>query len=129
MRFTLYPIYWLSGAIDDEPFDLGKLPFDVVENVRIEVVSHQFRGDEFDLWKKNLGKDLVRELEGVEYALVHRYEPLPIVNPLTGERLGEQQRTNESETLVRQVAACLRLSRPMRQRALEMHGSATGLWM
>ena len=69
MRFTLYPIYWLSGAIDDEPFDLGKLPFDVVENVRIEAVSHQFRGDEFDLWKKNLGKDLVRELEGVEYAL------------------------------------------------------------
>lgn len=75
MRFTLYPIYWLSGEVDDEQFDLSRLPFDVTEDVRIEDASPQFRADAFDLGKERLGTGILEELQGVRYALVHRYEP------------------------------------------------------
>jgi hypothetical protein len=79
MRFTLYPIYWLSDELDDEQFDLGRLPIDVTENVRIEAVSQRFREHAFDLGRERLGTDILHELEAVRYALVHRYEPEPII--------------------------------------------------
>lgn len=126
MRFTLYPIYWLAGELDDEQFDLGRLPFDVVENVRIEDVSQRFRADAFDLGKETLGTKILEELERVRYALVHRYEPDPIISEATHEILGYAQSNEHSETLIRQIAACLRLIRPMRQSALLMRGEVRG---
>jgi len=123
MRFTLYPIYWLSGEVDDEQFDLNKLPFDITENVRIEDVSQRFRKDAFDLGKERLGTDILKELESVRYALVHRYDPEPVIDNETGEILGYKQYSESSEMLIRHVAACLRLIRPMRQHALLMRGS------
>jgi hypothetical protein len=111
MRFTLYPIYWLAGQLDDEAFDLTRLPFDVTENVRIEEVSQRFRAQAFDLGRERLGTGILEELERVRYALVHRYDPGPIIDEQTGAILGYKQSSESSETLIRQVAACLRLLR------------------
>ncbi|MGD0923345.1 MAG: hypothetical protein ABSA70_16515 [Terriglobia bacterium] len=113
MNFTLYPIYGLAGAVDDEQFDLNKLPFDVAEDVRIEAVFDRFWKGTFDLFKERLGTDRVDDLKSVRYALVHRYDPEP----------GEYQQRERSEKTVRMLAACLRLIRPMRQNALLMQGN------
>lgn len=110
MNFTLYPIYWVADAIDDVPFDLGRLPIDVAEGVHIESVREQFREGAFELWSSRIGTIVVDKLEQVRFALVHRYGPVPIV------------RNADSQELVRMLAACLRLIRPMRQSALMIHG-------
>jgi hypothetical protein len=120
MNFTLYPTYWLADALDGEPFDLGRLPFDITEGVRIEALGERFRPGTFDLHKVRLGTAVVEEMEQVRFALVHRYQPKPIM--VNGEAIGEQERSGDSENLVRMLAACLRLIRPMRQRALLMSG-------
>jgi hypothetical protein len=118
MRFTLYPIYWLSDALEDEQFDLSKLPFTVTDDVRIEAVSV----GALELGKERLGTDILGELESVRHALVHRYEAEPIVNEETREIQGYKHSSESSETMIREIAACLRLIRPMRQRALLMRG-------
>jgi hypothetical protein len=119
MRFTLYPIYWIADVADDEPFDVTGLPFDVTEDVQIEAVSDRFRQGAFDLMRRKLGEDITRIMEGVRYALVHRYDP--VVNELDSQA-GDADNSKSSEDLVRLVAACLRLIRPMRQHALLMRG-------
>jgi hypothetical protein len=113
MKFTLYPVYWIADLVDDEQFDLNRLPFDITENVRLENVSGHFRGGAFALWAESLGQDIVGHLEDVKYALVHRYHT---------RLVDEQQQATASETLLRNLAACLRLIRPMRQHALLMRG-------
>jgi hypothetical protein len=120
MNFTLYPISWVADAIDDVPFDQGRLPIDIAEGVRIESVREHFRERAFELWSSRVGTIVVDELERVRFALVHRYTPDPIV--VDGEVIGEQRRSADSQNLVRMLAACLRLIRPMRQSALMIHG-------
>lgn len=121
MHFTLYPIYWLADQVGGRtPFDLSCLPFDIAEDVRIESVRERFREGEFDHHNGRLGTEVTNELRRVEFALVHRYEPRPIV--VQGDVIGERLRDNESESLIRTLAACLRLIRPMRQHALLMRG-------
>jgi hypothetical protein len=121
MRFTLYPIYWLADHLADEQFDEAVLPFPIAEDVGVECLADRFRVGRFDDMRERLGAEVVRKLEGVRYALVHRYEPAPIV--AGGLVVGEHPQREQSETLVRGLAACLRLIRPMRQEALLMHGS------
>ncbi len=118
MNFTLYPIYELASDLDGEPFDLTRLPFDITEGVRIEAVK--FHPATFDPHKETLGTYIVEELERVRFALVHRYKPKPII--VDEEIIGEQDTSEDSDKLVRMVAACLRLIRPMRQNALLMRG-------
>ena len=117
MKFTLYPIYCLALGWDDEPFDLNRLPFDLIENVRIEAVAERFREGTFDLWRERLGESLVAQLNSVRYALVHRY------NPENDSIVSTHNHRVQSEALLRNLAACLRLVRPMRQLALLMHGN------
>src|ERR1700737_4288766 len=121
MNFTLCPIYWVADALNDVPFDLGRLPIDIAEGVRIESVREHFRETAFELWSSRVGTIVVDELKRVRFALVHRYAPEPIV--VDGEVIGEQDRSVDSQNLVRMLAACLRLIRPMRQSALLIHGS------
>jgi len=122
MNFTLYPIYWIADGIDgNAPFDQALLPLDIAEAVRIERVSERFPNGAFDLWRERFGTAVVEELERVRFALVHRYNPDAIV--VDGEIIGEQHHNSESEKLVRMLAACLRLIRPMRLQALLMRGS------
>jgi hypothetical protein len=120
MNFTLYPIYWLADAINGVPFDQGRLPVDVAEGVRIESVREHFREGAFELWRPMVGTTVVDNLERVQFAMVHLYVPEPIV--VDDGILGAQQRSSESQKLVRMLAACLRLIRPMRQSALTIHG-------
>src|ERR1700674_2047242 len=120
MNFNLYPIHWLADEVGGNPFDRTRLPFEIAEDVRIEAVRERFREDAFTVWAPSAGSIVVDELERVRFALVHRYDPEPIV--VDGEVIGEQHRSAESEQLVRMLAACLRLIRPMRQSALMIHG-------
>jgi len=114
MRFTLYPIYWVADPhLDPEPFDHNLLPFDITENARIESLAGRFRPDTFALGADRHGT--------VQYALVHRYDPQPVF--ANGEYVGDAQFSQQSETLVRELMACLRLVRPMRATALVMRGS------
>lgn len=122
MRFTLYPIYWVVDEhLDPEPFDHNVLPFDIAENVRIESLAGRFRPDTFALGADRYGNDIREELENVRYALVHRYDPRPVLE--NGEYVGDAQFNRSSEATVRELMACLRLIRPMRARALVMRGS------
>jgi hypothetical protein len=115
-NFSLYEVYDVAGGADDEQFDTQLLPFDIVEGVRIEDVSTLLHGPTFDFVKERMGSDAVRQLQGVEYALVHRYSPKPATDP-EGNWIGEEIHSQQSTELVRSVAACLRLLRPMRQSA------------
>ena len=65
MNFTLYPIYWLADAVDDEQFDLSKLPFDVADDVHIEEVSARFATGTFDLFREKLGTERLDDLRSV----------------------------------------------------------------
>lgn len=124
MNFTLYPIYSLAGEIDDEQFDLGLLPFDIGESVHIEAVHERFRPGTFDGFKDRLGTTVVDKIRNVRFALVHRYQPQPIM--VNDEVIGEQQYSEESKKLATMLAACLRLIRPMRLDALSMWGKIRG---
>jgi hypothetical protein len=119
-NFSLYVLYNLGRPqLDDEPFDLTCLPFDIADGVRIEDVSGFLRADAFDCVTPYMGTLAVKELRRTRYALVHRYERQPII--ANGE-VGEQQRNEASEILVKNIAACLRLIRPMREFASVMYG-------
>ncbi len=120
MNFTLYPIYWLADEASGEPFDLRCLPFEITEGVSIESVSERFREGEFDHLSSRVGTLVTDELRRVNFALVHRYDPEPIV--VDGEVIAEKLRNPESEQLIKNLAACLRLIRPMRQHPLLMRG-------
>jgi hypothetical protein len=121
MRFNLYPIHWVSDPhLDPVPFDHKLLPLDITEGVRIEAVAARFRPGTFDPHRKHLGEDVIKVLERVRYAIVHRYRPEIVI--VDDKVIGEAQHNESSERLVREIAACLRLIRPMRQHAMMMRG-------
>ena len=105
---NLYAIFGLAQNWEDEPFDHSKLPAPIVPNVAIENVKPMFSDNTFDLFDKFLGKDDLEALRSVEYGIVHRFQ-------LGNYRDGETQKL-ESGQMVHDLAACLRLIRPMRQR-------------
>ncbi len=115
-RFSLYPIGRLSvgppRGWDDEDFDLTQLPFEVLPDARIEDVSSLIRKGEFDIHKPGLGEYRIRELERIKYAIIHRY-PLHGQDRDSGEYLYDADQTARSRELVHQLAACLRIVRPV----------------
>jgi hypothetical protein len=120
MRFNLYPIHWVAMPhLDPEPFDPNTLPFEIAEGVRIE--SIRFIENAFELHRPHLGDDLIEVMQRVRYAIVHRYNPDTFI--VDGAVIGEVQHNQRSEQLLREVAACLRLIRPMRQHAMLMRGT------
>ena len=120
MKFNLYPILWVAKPhLDPEPFDPSLLPFDLADGVRIERVK--FREDAFELHRRDLGDRLVEAVEGVRYALVHRYNPDMVV--ANEQVIDEVQHDYRSKQLLQNIAACLRLVRPMRQHAMMMWGT------
>jgi len=120
MNFTLYPIYWVADAADDEPFDHRKLPFHVIDGVHIEDISGRFNKGSFDIFREHLASGVVRNLGEVRYALVDRYVVRP--GTLDGEYLDDAAWKKRSKQTVEKLAACLRLIRPMRQRVLTIWG-------
>jgi len=125
MKFTLYPIHWLASVWVDASFDLGKLPFEVLEDVHIESVSERFRPGEFHPFRDDLGGEVLTVLEDVRYGIVHRYDPdssAQLHCGGVGDVVGHEDHKRRSKQLVSELAACLRLIRPMRQHALLMRG-------
>lgn len=113
-RVTLYPIYSIARGWDDEPFDLALLPFSLFPDLAIEDVSPMFNERTFDWLRNEVGRYAMQDLQGVHYTLVHRYQ--------TSDLGDKGRKDEESEELVRNVAACLRIIRPMRQGATLMRG-------
>jgi hypothetical protein len=122
-KFTLYAIYSLANSQweEDEQFDLSRLPFDIAEGVRIEDVSQFILGDTFKFLEKRVGSDQVEALQRTRYALVHRFDAEMTIK--NGEVISTEDYIQRSEQLVRKVAACLRLIRPMRQSSSFMRGN------
>jgi hypothetical protein len=120
-RFSLYPIgriargSLLNGA-DDEDFDLALLPFEIFESINVEDVSALVRKGEFDIHKPGLGQYRIHELEKIKYAIIHRY-PQHGPSPDTGEFLVDGAQRDRSRRLVLEIAACLRIIRPITTRA------------
>jgi hypothetical protein len=117
----LEPVIGLAGGADEETFDQSVLPFGVVDDVRIENVSPLIRPGTFDHLKAMLGQDVVEKMERVRYGLIFRYGATTAIDGETPGDDSEQHR--RAEYYVRKIAACLRLVRPMRQRALLMRGT------
>jgi hypothetical protein len=113
LRATLYPIAGLAGSWEDEPFDESALPARIVEDVTIENVTPMFKNDTWSFVEGEIGKRDLEVLRRVQYAMVHRYS-----SSQYGSGNLEQQSTN----LVHNLAACLRLVRPLRQFALVING-------
>jgi hypothetical protein len=118
--FTLYAIYGVASQSGEEQFDLIRLPFDIAEGVRIEDVSAFIRDGTFKFVEKRMGSDDVEQLQNTHYALVHRFDGRATFKD--GDLVQEHEHNARSEQLIRKVAACLRLIRPMRQSAQFMQG-------
>jgi len=111
---TLYPIYAVTHAWQDDPFDHTKLPAQIVKDVTIERVDSMFNEQTFSWISSEMGKQEISNLKGIQFAIVHRFQ-LPAFDT--------DQAQNQSAELVNKVAACLRVIRPMRQFASLMAGS------
>lgn len=121
-KFTLYAIYSLANQWGEpEQFDLKRLPLDIAEGVRIEDVSQLLRHDTFKSVEKRAGSDEVEALQRTRYALVHRFDAEMTIK--NGEVISTEDYIRDSEQLIRKVAACLRLIRPMRQSSTFMRGN------
>jgi len=112
-RVTVYPIAGVTGPWQDEPFDTSALPTQLIPDLHIEDVSSMFKNDTWDLFEGEMGKRDVEVLRRVKYAIVHRYWS-------TEHGTGDLER--KSSELVYNIAACLRLIRPMKQYALVING-------
>lgn len=123
-NFSLFPLEriarnWPGGF--EGCFDDSKLPFEIVKDVYIENVSALIPDDEFDYLKSHLGSEIVKHLEKVSYAIVHRY-PSFVVDANTGHYTLESELREQSTEIVQRVVACLRLIRPTSQHAQFMGG-------
>jgi hypothetical protein len=118
--FTLYPIYGVVEQGQRDFFDLGRLPFEIAQGISIEDVAELIQG-EFKHVEKRMGKDDADQLQKTHYALVYRFEAAITVE--NGEIVQEHEHVKRGEQLVRKVAACLRLIRPMRQSSNFMRGT------
>lgn len=114
-KLTLYPIHAVANVHEDQPFDPALLPYQVVEDVVLEDVTSLFNEETWHWVEHELGRHQIQELRSVRYAIVHRYE--------TQEEGHGGEADTKSERLVKNLAALLRLVRPMRQTALTMQGA------
>jgi len=114
-RITLYPINAVAGVWEDEPFDQTNLPAQILPDVSIENVSSMFTEDTFSWVHTAMGTRDLETLNNVKYAIVHRFS-VPV-------NLDSGKADQDSAQLVNNVAACLRLIRPMRQSASMMVGN------
>jgi hypothetical protein len=113
-KITLYPIFAVADEIDDQPFDQHVLPFGVVDGATVENVRPLFTEETFRWVKNELGRHDLEDLQQIEHAIVHRY--------VVDDEADGNPADIESAKLVRNLVACLRLIRPMRQRTGLMRG-------
>jgi hypothetical protein len=125
LKFSLFPLERIArqsqGLHPEDNFDDSKLPFEIVDGVYIENIAGLIPEDEFDYCKPMLGSEAVRHLEGIKYAIIHRF-PCPEIDPVTGSLTLEPEVSQKSRDRVQQITACLRLIRPTPQHAQFMGG-------
>jgi hypothetical protein len=102
----------LADAIDEHQFDVSVLPFSIIEGVTVEDVSPMLQNS-FDWLQGEIGRYDLRDLKSVRYAIVHRYKT---------DSPDSSEADERSDNLLHNIAACLRIIRPMRQIALLMRG-------
>ena len=112
----IYPILGVTPDHLDEPFDLLQLPIEILAGVTIEDTKPLFKPDSFDTWKGFLAKRELEALQRVRFGIVNRYEPF---DPVIGSSSGTEK---NAEAIVRYLAGCLRLIRPMQQDASYIRG-------
>jgi len=112
-KVSAYPIYGLSDYWNGDPFDLSLLPFRVSHDVTIESVSGSLEGSLIHFEKFSPRE--AKKMRPVRYALVHRYE--------TKTNVVNDQDDAVANQLLHNLAACLRLIRPMRQPAGLIQGA------
>jgi len=116
-KIQMFPILadtW--GYLSDEPPLTGVHTVWPEKNLTIENVSHLIAPSTFSLWKKDchVSKDTAEALDGMKYAIVHRYSS-------PAER--EPDLDEASTKLVNVTVACLSLIRPTRRsRAMNVPG-------
>ena len=115
-KIVLYAIHGLSPLWDDDAFDKSLLPFTVLPNVTIEDVSSFINEEAFQWAKSALGSEDFKTLTKMRYAITYRYQTVHI-------NRGDEDAT--AEVYITNIAACLRLIRPMRQTSLVMQGQVT----
>ena len=113
-RVTLYPLAGLTGDWEDEPFDQAQLPAMITPDVTVENVATMFKTDTWNFFEKEMSKRDMEVLRRINIAIVHRY---------LSTRYGTSGPEQDSIQVVHNVAACLRLIRPMRQYALVINGA------
>jgi hypothetical protein len=126
VKFALYPIGRVAlgqqrGGWEDWDFDPALLPFEIMDQVQIEDVSTRFLDDEFDTYENSLGSYAVKELKRLKYAIVYRF-PQYELNPVTNELILDAEQMKRAQRLVREIAVCLRIIRPILQRAQYCEG-------
>jgi hypothetical protein len=118
-KFSLFPIGRLAKGphqgFDDSDFDLSILPFEIEPDVHVEDVSGIIDHDDLVFYKKYIGEHQFEALEHIKYAIIHRY-PENMLKP-DGHLVVGAEMTIRSRTLVRELAACLRVIRPVSQLA------------
>jgi hypothetical protein len=117
-KISLFPInvdhFWLPG---DEPPPNGTCMILEEENLTVDNVSRMITPDTFSLWQQDcmLPKDTIDALQGVGFAIVHRYSSTTDRDP---------EREKYSAELINSAVACLSLVRPTRKsRAGKIIGS------
>src|SRR5580698_135125 len=127
-QFAPYPIQRVArdlshGGPDDDHFDESILPLTTVEGATIEDVSPLFAEDEFDYLKGHFSDESIKLLRRLKFAIVHRAADF--------EENGDGRFTlahdllTRSQTIVAEIAACLRLIRPTSQRTQMLTGRIT----
>jgi len=115
-KIAIYAIHGISSDWSGTPFDKSKLPFAVLPDVSIENVSAFLTADAFAWAKTTLSEDDFKAIISTSYALVYRYESPHANYGDDDAKAGEHITT---------IAACLRLIRPMRQKAILIQGQLT----
>jgi hypothetical protein len=124
IKFNLHAVYGLAHAHfpGEDQFTIP-LPVEIAEGVTLEDVSALMPPDSFDGFKKRIGTDATDRLEGVRHALIHRYEPTFMFDDNKKELITHEMQDHASEQRVSIIRALLRLIRPTREEAQQMHGN------
>lgn len=124
IKFNLHAVYGLARAHfpGEDQFTLS-LPVEITEGVTLENVSALISPDSFDGVRKRIGTDATDRLEGVHHALVHRYEPMFMLDENKKELITHEMQDHASEQRVSIIRALLRLIRPTREELQNMHGN------
>ena len=109
---ALFPISSTTASWEDEPLDPSLLPMEVSAGITVEDASQIFKHD-FDLLDAELGKRDRDAFRGLKWAIVHRFE---------ADQSNLATAFDDSNHLIANVAACLRLIRPTRENTMKVRG-------